>query len=388
MKQRNNQINKKIIPYLVFNNDKSPPNAVDFEEAILGSILLEAQADHVKKVLQKLRPDHFYKESHRLVFKAIKDLYEQDFPIDILMVTEQCRKNGDLESVGGAYAITILTSRISSTANIDYWFHIVYQKFLLREIIRIGILNADMAMKDSADVFDLLSEFIAELEKLDPTLFETLATTADKLAVEMIEELDFIQVHKSKKLFLPRIVYTLGWSRFDEAVALGKDKIILIAGAAAAGKSKFIRAIIYRLLELYADISVLWVTLEDSRQDLLRSYLASTVFITAKHLKAGNYDHSIIEQLKQHTVRFQHFDIEFIDQAICSDVIVTHFVQFCSQRKNRFNILVVDNILSLDDQGDFKFDPNGFCNHVMHNLLKCRQKTKGLIIPLHHFNDA
>ncbi len=388
MKQRINQINRKIIPYLVFNNDKSPPSAVDFEEAILGSIMLEAQSDHVKKVLQKLQPDHFYKETHQLIFKAIKHLNEQDFPIDILTITEQCRKNGDLESVGGAYAITMLTSRISSTANVEYWFHIVYQKFLLREIIRIGVLNADMAMKDSADVFDLLREFVAELEKLDPILFETLATTADRLAVEMMEELDYLQVHKSQKQSLPRIVYTLGWSRFDEAVALGKDKIILIAGAAAAGKSKFICAIIYRLLERYADISVCWITLEDSRQDLLRSYLASKVFVTAKHLKAGKYDHSIIEQSKQHTLRFQQFDIEFIDQAICSDDIVTHFVQFCGQRKNRFNILVVDNILSLDDQGDFRFDPNGFCNHVMHNLLKCRQKTKGLIIPLHHFNDA
>ena len=131
MKHRNNQVNRKIIPYFVFNNDKSPPSAVDFEQAILGSIILEAMADHVKKVLQKLRPDHFYKESHQLVFKAIKDLNEQDFPIDILTVTEQCRKNGNLDLAGGPYGITMLTSRISSTANIDYWFHIVYQKFLL-----------------------------------------------------------------------------------------------------------------------------------------------------------------------------------------------------------------------------------------------------------------
>jgi hypothetical protein len=121
---------------------------------------------------------------------------------------------------------------------------------------------------------------------------------------------------------------------------------------------------------------------------LLRSYLASKVFITAKHLKARNYGSSKVGQMKEHIRTFQSFDIEFIDQAIRSDDVVTHFVQFCIQRKDRLNILVVDNILSLDDQGDFKFDPNGFSNHVMHNLLKCRQKTKGLIIALHHFNDA
>ena len=377
MKQANQPIKKRPRTNFVFVQGKNPPHAIDLEEAILGSIMLEAEREYVKIVLQKLRPDHFYKESNQLVFKAIKELYDQDFPIDILTVTEQCRKNGNLELVGGAYRITMLTSRISSTVNIEYWFRIVYQKFLQREIIRIGHQKADIAMNDSSDVFDLLEEFIAELEKLDPLLFETVHTTANRLAEEMIRELELIQAHKSGKISMPTMVYNLGWPRFDEIISLGKDKIILIAGAASAGKSRFIRTIIYRLLERYADISVCWISLEDSRQDLLRSYLTSKVFITAKHLKALKYDHTRIDQLKEMTRTFQNFDIEFIDQALRSDEIVSHFVQFCSKRKERFNILVVDNTLSLDDQGDFKFDPNGFSNHVMHNLLKCRQKTKG-----------
>jgi replicative DNA helicase len=388
MKRTNFRIVKKSTANLIFNPDKCQPSAVDFEQAILGSVMLEPQADHVKTILQKLWPEHFYLKSHQLIFNAIRSLNEQGFPIDILTVTEECRKNGVLESAGGPYGITMLTSRISSTVNIDYWFRIVYQKYLQREIIRIGHQKADQAQRDSADVFDLLEQFINDLEKLDPLLFETVCTTADRLAGEMIAELELVQSHKSDGLTPPVMVYDLGWPRFDEVVSLGKDKIILIAGAASAGKSRFIRTIIYRLLERYIDISVCWITLEDSRQDLLRSYLASKVFITAKNLKSMKYDHMKIEQMKEHIGQFQNFDIEFIDQAIRSDDIVTHFVQFCDRRKGRFNILVVDNILSLDDQGDFKFDPNGFSNHVMHNLLKCRQKTKGLIIPLHHFNDA
>ncbi len=388
MKQTNHRTKRKIHHDVIFNQDKSPPQSVDFEEVILGSIMLESQAEHVKTVLPKIQSYHFYKESHQKVSKAIKELYEQDFPVDILTVTEQCRKNEDLEAMGGPSFITQLTGRVASSVNIEYWFRIVYQKFLQREIIRIGLQMSDLAMKDSTDVFDLLEEFIADLEKLDSILVETLATTANRLADEMITELDIVSFHNSSKLALPGMVYNLGWPRFDEIVTLGKDKIILIAGAASSGKSRFIRAIIYRLLESYMDISVCWITLEDSRQDLLRSYLASKVYITAKLLKSRKYDSSKIEKMKEHILKFQRFDIEFIDQAIRSDDIVTHFVQFCDQRKDRFNILVVDNILSLDDQGDFKFDPNGFSNHVMHNLLKCRQKTKGLIIPLHHFNDA
>jgi len=388
MKQLQRRTNEWNPVDRIFGYGKSPPQAIDFEEVILGSIMLEANTELVKTILSKIQPTHFYKEQHQKVCKAIKCLSDQELPIDMITVTEQCRKNSDLDIIGGPYAITMLTSRVSSSANIDYWFRIVYQKFLQREIIRIGLQKADLALRDDTDVFDLLEGFISDLEKLDPVSVETVVTSAERLAEEMIGELDFVQNHKSSKLPFTGMVYNLGWPRFDEVVTLGKDKIILIAGAASAGKSRFIRAIMYRLLELYLNISVCWITLEDSRQDLLRSYIASKVYITAKLLKARAYDPSKIEQMKEYTRKFQSFDIEFIDQAIRSDDIVTHFVQFCDQREDRFNILVVDNILSLDDQGDFKFDPNGFSNHVMHNLLKCRQKTKGLIIPLHHFNDA
>jgi len=366
----------------------SLPCALDLEEVVLGSIMLEPLAEHVKTILPKIQPYHFFKESHHKVCKAIKDLHDQDLPIDILTVTEQCKKNGDLKLAGGPSGITGLTSRVVSSINIEYWFRIVYQKFILREIIRVGLQKVDLAMMDSIDVFDLLEEFIHDLEKLDPGLNEKLVATADQLAKEMNTNLDQILFNHSRALPVQRIVYTLGWPRFDEMVSLAKDKIILIAGAAASGKSRFIRTIMFKLLERYTDISVCWITLEDSRQDILRSYLASKVFITAKHLKSMEFDCTKIDLLRQHTGKFKGFDIEFIDQAIRSDEIVPHFVKFCGQRKERFNILVVDNILTLDDQTDFKYDPNGFSNHVMHNLLKCRQKTKGLIIPLHHFNGA
>ena len=255
MKQIQYRAKKKATKELVFIPDKSPPQAVDLEEAILGSIMLEDKAEHVKIVLSKIRSYHFYKETHQKVFKAISTLFEHDFPIDLLTVTEQCRKNGDLDFIGGPYAITMLTFRISSTVNIDFWFRIVYQKFLQREIIRIAMQKADIALNDSSDVFDLLDDFISELEKLDQMLIQTIVTTSDRLAIEMIEELELVQLHKSDGFTLPVMVYNLGWPRFDEVVSLGKDKIILIAGAASAGKSRFIRTIIYRLLERYNDIS-------------------------------------------------------------------------------------------------------------------------------------
>ena len=386
MKRANNRANTIDTPCLVFISEDYLPKAMDLEEVILGSIILESTTNHVKAVLPKIQPYHFFDTSYQLVCKAIKILYQEELPIDILTVIERLRKHGDLRTVGGPIFVTRLTNRVVSSVNIEYWFRIIYQKFIQREIIRIGLLKVNLALQDITDVFDLLDNFILELEKINPIREEKVVMTADRLGKEMSQE--FVLTKTSKRLSLFRKDYHLGWPRFDEVVTLGKDKIILIAGAASAGKSRFIRSIVYRLLERYPDVSICWITLEDSRQDLLRSYLASKVYITAKHLKSGKYDRGKIGLLKRHTQSFQQFDIEFIDQAIRSEEIVNHFTQFCDKRRERFNVLVVDNILSLDDQNDFKFDPNGFSNHVMHNLLKCRQKTQGLIIPLHHFNDA
>ena len=123
------------------NHGQSPPHAEDFEQVILGSIILEAESQQVKTVLSKAKPYHFYNESHQRVYSALTGLLKQGIPIDILTVTEQLRKNGDLDSVGGPFFISQLTGRVASSANIEYWFRVVYQKFLQREIIRIGSVS-------------------------------------------------------------------------------------------------------------------------------------------------------------------------------------------------------------------------------------------------------
>jgi len=379
---------KKHDPFDPFLPSKVPPQAIDIEEAILGAVLLEATEEHVQRIILKMDADHFYKFNNQIICQAIKDLHKESNPIDVLTVTEQLRKAENLENAGGTFYITMLTDRVSSSANIDYWFRIVYQKFLLREMIRIGSDKIRIAYEDSADCLNLLEAFIKDLEKLDPRLFETIATNAKALSKEMYEEFELMKQHHDTGIILPNMTYSVGWPRFDQTVTLGRDKIILIAGAAKSGKSRLIRAIMYILLELYTDISVDWVSLEDSRQDLLRAYLSTKALITSKNLKNRKYPKEKLPELEHYTKRFESFDIEFIDQTLRSVDLVNHFTQFCAKRKDRFNILIVDNILSLDDQMDFKFDSNGFNNYVMQNLLKCRQKTHGLIIALHHFNDA
>ena len=140
---------------------KVPPQAVDLEMAVLGAIMLER--DLLPEIIFMIKPEFFYKESHQLIMSAILMLTENSQPVDILTVTEQLKKNGSLELVGGPYYITSLTNKICSAANIEWHVRIITQKFIQREIIRNANLLSKQCFDDTTDIFDT----IKELDKLN-----------------------------------------------------------------------------------------------------------------------------------------------------------------------------------------------------------------------------
>src|SRR5882757_3198135 len=106
---------------------KLPPQAIDLEEAVLGALMLEKDA--LSSVIDILKGEVFYKDSHQKIFEAIRQLFEKSSPVDILTVTAQLRQQGELEMIGGAYYITELTNRVASAANIEFHSRIIIQKF-------------------------------------------------------------------------------------------------------------------------------------------------------------------------------------------------------------------------------------------------------------------
>lgn len=161
MNQDNNQNKTKKRLYTLQTGStgevgKIQPQAVDLEEAVLGAMLLEKDA--LSTVIDILSPAAFYKEQNGKVFGAMVALFNRSEPVDILTVTQELKRTGELEFVGGAYYVSSLTNRIASSANIEFHARIVAQKFLQRELIRISTETIKSAYEDSTDVFELLDE--------------------------------------------------------------------------------------------------------------------------------------------------------------------------------------------------------------------------------------
>ena len=135
---------------------KLQPQAKELEEAVLGALMLEKDAYSI--VSDILKPECFYEHTHQLIYSAIVDLALRQQPIDMLTVTEQLRRRGELEEVGGEYTITVLTGRVASAANIEFHARIIAQKYLARELIRFSSEIQTKAFDETNDVDDLMQE--------------------------------------------------------------------------------------------------------------------------------------------------------------------------------------------------------------------------------------
>ena len=109
------------------------PQATEIERAVLGALMIDKDAYAV--VCEMLLPESFYEPRNQKVYRAIMELSLHASPVDVWTVTEQLARQGDLEDVGGPGYVTELSSRVASSANIEYHARIIAQKSLARQLI-------------------------------------------------------------------------------------------------------------------------------------------------------------------------------------------------------------------------------------------------------------
>jgi replicative DNA helicase len=130
--------------------DRVPPQNLEAEQSVLGSMLLERDA--IARVVEIVRPEDFYRDVHRRVFEVIADLFERGEPADLISVTDRLRARGVLDDVGGAAYITSLLHAVPTAANVEYYARLVVQKSMLRQMIAAGTQIVGMGFHEDQDV--------------------------------------------------------------------------------------------------------------------------------------------------------------------------------------------------------------------------------------------
>ena len=275
--------NKNFDNQQMVEHGKVQPQALDLEEAVLGAMMLEKDA--VSAVIDILSAPVFYKESHKKIMTAISSLFAKSEPIDILTVTNELKSTGELEMVGGPYYITMLTSRIASTANVEFHARIILQKHIQRELIRISSSIIKDAFEDTTDVFDLLDRAERNLFSVSESnlrrSFEDMPSLI-KQAILDIENAknddDHFRGVPSGYVDLDRI--TSGWQKSD---------LIILAARPSMGKTAFALNMA-RNVAVEFNKPVAFFSLEMSAVQLVTRLISSETELKSDKLKKGELE--------------------------------------------------------------------------------------------------
>ena len=136
--------------------DKIPSHNEEAEEATLGALLLDSEA--LPAVIRYLRPEDFYKNAHKTIYKAILDLFNRGEAIDLITVTDALKANNGLDSSGGSAYISSLTSVVPTSANIEYYAQIVQICSIRRNLARIASQIISQSHEESLDIRQIIEE--------------------------------------------------------------------------------------------------------------------------------------------------------------------------------------------------------------------------------------
>lgn len=347
------------------------PRDTDVEAAVLGALMIEKDAYTV--VCDILKPESFYEPAHQKVYEAIQTLGASQQPIDLLTVTEQLKRNGTLEDVGGAAFVVQLTSNVTSAAHVEFHSRIVAQKYLARELISFSAQIEKNAFDESIDVDDLLQEAEGKLfeisqrnvkkdvMQIDPVI--TAALDQIQAAANRTSGLSGLQTgfHELDKV-------TSGWQSSD---------LIIIAARPAMGKTAFVLSMAKNMAVNY-NIPIAVFSLEMSNLQLVNRLISNVCELPGEKIKSGQLTSLEWDQLM---ARIKHLNGAplYIDDTASLSVFELRTKARRLVREHDIKMIIIDYLQLMNASG-MKFGSREQEVSMISRSLK--QLAKELNIPI------
>jgi len=287
---------------------KIPPQARELEEAVLGALMVKSGcANPVIAILPN--KECFYLDAHKEIYQAILKLHEERNPVDILTVTEELRKNGHLESVGGPLYITELTNRVASDANVEFHARIILQEFIKRTLIKYGSWLVQQAYEDSTDCLELFDESTKELNQISKMIFQKTSKNVGFIIRKVLKRLETIANRDEELTGIPS-----GFKQLDE-LTLGWQRADLIVIAARPGMGKTALALaLARNPAIDYNIPIAIFSIEMSDEQLVTRMISSEAKINNYKLRKGDLTLEDWTQLMQEIGKLIDANIWIDDQ--------------------------------------------------------------------------
>ncbi len=303
------RVRKPDLSTLVYG--KVPPQAPEMEEAVLGAVMLEK--DKLAEVLEIIQSeDCFYVDANQKIYAAIRRLFDKGQPVDLLTVTDELRKSGDLEIVGGAYYITRLTMSVLSSAHVEAHARIIMEKFIQRELIRISGAVISDAYEDSTDVFDLLDKAESNLYEITDKHLRKNFKSLKEVLVRTVHEIEEAKNKKDDMTGVPT-----GFTGLDKLTSgWQKTDLIILAARPAVGKTAFcLNLAMNAAMQSPKPFPVAFFSLEMGATQLVKRMLAAVTEVNMDAITKGRMQEHEFVQMTQRMNKLAAAPIFLDDQA-------------------------------------------------------------------------
>ena len=326
--------------------DRLPPQNIEAEQCLLGSLMLDKEA--IVKVADFLTVRDFYKNIHQKIFQTILGLFEKGEPIDLVSATNLLREKNQLEQIGGRSYLTNLINSVPTASNVLNYAKIVQRKRILRNLIEVGQDIGVMGYKETEDVDLLLDEAEKKVFSIAQKSLSQAFVPIKSTLEEAFERIDHLSKHGQNLRGLPT-----GFKDLDNVLAgLQKSDLVILASRPSFGKSS-LSLDIARHVAIKEKLPVGIFSLEMSKDQIVDRLIASHANIDLWRLRTGrlssegeNNDFSRINQ----TIGVLSEVPIFIDDAATSGILQMRAMARRLQASQGLGMIIVDYLQLMESR--------------------------------------
>lgn len=260
-----------------------PPHNIEAEQSVLGAMLLDKDA--ITNVNEVLKGDEFYKESHRVLFNAIMELYSKDEPVDMITLIDLLRSKEHLEAIGGMSYISDIVTSVPATSNVKHYAKIVEEKYVLRKLILSSNEIMDMCYGQKEKIDDVIGSAEKYIFDISQKNIHQDFEHVGNIITRSFDELEKLYKNKGEITGVAS-----GFTDLDRKTSgFQPGDLVLIAARPSMGKTSFVANIALEAA-LRGGNSVVLFSLEMSKEQIAYRMICAEANVDMLRLRTGDLE--------------------------------------------------------------------------------------------------
>jgi len=322
---------------------KVPPHNLDAEKSLIGAVLIDDNT--LADISEHVTAKDFYDKRHGIIYESMMRLYEKNKPVDLLTLTDELKRKGQLEEIGGSAYLTELTNYVPTAAHSEAYAELVSQKAVRRRLIKASGEISELGFDEETTTQELLEKAEAELFAVSDQSLKQDLVSLESILTESFDRME--ELHRNKGAL--RGVKT-GYKDLDNMTAgLQKSDLIVLAARPAMGKTTLVTNLAYNVATI-AKQPVLFFSLEMSKEQLVDRMLADASGVDAWNIRTGNLSDDDFAKLSEAMGEMAEAPI-YIDDTPGMTVLEMRTKARRAQHEHPLGLIIIDYLQLMQASG-------------------------------------